>query len=459
MIRRIAAACLVLVGLVHSAAANGRPPGTTSITFRQGHETDIVAGLTFGLIASHDGGKTWGWYCEEAFGVNAIGSYDPRHAYLPGSALFSTTLTGLDVTRDSCTFMPVPSSPGFVSALAVSPTDHALYYAAVQAADAGKGIVADYAIYKSTDEGMTFPTKSTPPATVTWWQSLRVAPSDPTRLYLTGYNFAGTAKQLVMFRSDNAGTTWTPLSVAMFTVQPNSDIDIMAITPDNPDQVFARVTLDDPISQGDAIYRSNDKGVTWTKFHAMAAPINAFVVRAGKNAGNKHDVIVGTQLVGVDITHDDGANWAPIAGAPHMNCLVENAAGELWACSQNYGSTGLLSDGAGIMKSTDATTWTKVLRYQDLSEVASCAAGTVQHDRCGGMWCAVCAQLGCSPSTSYGCPALVDAPPPPGMKAGGCCDAGSAGAGGALGLGLGVLALVGRRRCAPNRSPRAMLGG
>ena len=79
MMRRFALGSLVLASstmtMVGSAAANGRAPNTSTINFRHGHETDIAAGLTFGLVFSHDNGATWHWMCEAAVGYG--GMYDP----------------------------------------------------------------------------------------------------------------------------------------------------------------------------------------------------------------------------------------------------------------------------------------------------------------------------------------------------------------------------------------------
>ena len=35
----------------------------------------------------------------------------------------------------------------------------------------------------------------------------------------------------------------------------------------------------------------------------------------------------------------NGGAFTKVRGAPHINCLVENGAGEIWACTQNYGVT------------------------------------------------------------------------------------------------------------------------
>ena len=449
MVWRLALACLVLAGVPRDAAANGRPPGTSSITFRQGQDSDIAVGLTFGLVLSHDGGKTWAWMCEDAIGYS--GMYDPRYAFSSSGALFATTFNGLKVVRDRCTFGATPAGASFASTNALGP-DHAFYYAAAQNKDMTHA--ADYSIYKSTDDGMTFPitAQGTPATAVNWWQSLQVAPSNAQRLYLSGYSFmpdpggAGTVKTQLLYRSDDGGTMWTALPVTAFTVAANSVIDIVGIANDNPDHLYVRVEVYDN-TLSDAIWRSFDAGLTWKQIDAKHTSIGAFVVRAALNSRGTHDLIAGTQALGAEISHDDGDTWTALANPPHMNCLVENSAGELWACTQNYGVLPLPSDDAGIMKTTDLINWTKVLRYQDLTDAVTCETGTIQNDTCAPMWCAVCAQLGCKPAPAYDCPVAPEAPAPTRPHAGGCCDSGVDGAGAlALGLSIGMVFLRPRRR-------------
>jgi photosystem II stability/assembly factor-like uncharacterized protein len=447
MLRRLALACLVLAGATRGASANGRAPATSSITFRQGDDSDVAVGLTFGLAISHDAGKTWAWMCEDTVGYS--GTYDPHYAYSSSGALFATSFHGIKVQRDACTFGPTPAGPTFASAGLLAP-DHAYYYAASQPADGTT--VADFGIYKSIDDGVTFMPVPQPTTDLSWWQTLAVAPSDSQRLYLTGYKFtagptgAGTVKQPLLFRSEDGGTSWisVPIDPAV-TFAPNSVMDIVGIADQDPDHLYARVEVDDN-TLSDSIYRSADKGVTWHRINHKTAAIKGFVVRAN------HDLVVATQGSGAEVSHDDGNSWTPLDGAPHITCLVENAAHEVWACTQNYSFSSLPADEAGVMKTTDLVTWTKVLRYQDLTDAVSCAAGTVQHDTCAVSWCGICAQLGCRPSPSYGCPVAVEAPittPPPPARAG-CCDTGSGGATAlALALGLGTVVLRPRRRREP----------
>src|SRR5687768_4599368 len=130
---------LGLLGLAGTAGANGRDPYTSTITFRQGNNQHIIAGMTFGLVISKDGGATWHWMCERAIGYG--GMYDPDYAYTSSGAIFATTFDGLKVMRDDCSFTSTPPGMTFVSKTELGP-DGALYYAAAAQEDSK--------IYKST---------------------------------------------------------------------------------------------------------------------------------------------------------------------------------------------------------------------------------------------------------------------------------------------------------------------
>jgi hypothetical protein len=449
-----------LPGQDRTASANGRLPATVSINFRSGHPDDIVAGLTFGAAISHDGGATWHWICDDAIGI-AGGPYDPIYTYTPAGSVFATTLNGLVMMRDGCTFGPAPSTSTFVSATTLGP-DGAYYYAAAQTA--GNGFVADFQIYKSADDGMTFPLHPQPdPVTDTnvWWESIAVAPSDPQIVYLSGFRYipvstgsTDTRRDHLLYRSDDGGASWKDLTPAQSfpSLMQNSVIHIVGVASDVSTHVYARVSYIDNMTT-DGLYVSTDGGVSWGTKPMLTHPDRfiAFVVRAAKNTMDNHDLLTATAKFGTEISHDDGAHWAPLAGAPHINCLAENAAGELWACTQNYGVGQAQSDDAGIMKTTDLSAWTKVLRYQDLvGPVASCGADTVQQKTCNQstLWCGVCAQLMCTPGPSYICPVAASEAPVTPMTKGGCCDTGSS-PGGPLALALSVATLLWRPRRRP----------
>ena len=128
-----------------------------------------------------------------------------------------------------------------------------------------------------------------------------------------------------------------------------------------------------------------------------------------------------------------------LTNPPHVNCLVENAAGEVWACTQNFGSPAVMSDGAGIMKTTNLTTWTPVLEYQDIVGPAECAVGTLQQrsmrrDAQPSSWCGLKNLFGITANPTN-CPAVFDVPTDAvggdnsiKVPCEGCCDCDAGGA-------------------------------
>jgi MYXO-CTERM domain-containing protein len=447
MVRRfLLALCVLLASLVTGpdASANGRAPGTSSIHFRRGMEQEIIAGLTFGLVASRDGGATWYWVCEDAIGYG--GTYDPDYAYSATGALFATTFTGMKVQRDGCTFLE-PTSKTFVSTIAIAP-DGKLYYGAAETKSATSA--GDSKIYRSTDDGVTWTAGAMQPGVANdWWQSLEVAPSDANRIYLAGYRFtlvgSDMRKIFLLFRSEDGGQSWSTLPTAQFLTMPNSTIEIAGVSPTNPDLVFARVKLEDN-ALSDAIYRSTDKGQTWTRILGKGGGI-AFVVR------KTGELVAATQALGAVRSTDNGTTWTDLVDPPHINCLSENAAGEVWACTQNYGGMAAPSDGYGIMKSTDLVTWRPVLKYQEMKGPLACQAGTVQKDRCETeLWCGLCQQLGCDPGPNHPeCMLVRDRPMDDDDGGKGCCKNSVAPTPGAMLLLLGVGVLLLRR---PRRGRR-----
>ena len=405
--KALALAAVSVLALAGAAHANGRAPGSRSITFKRGDETHIVAGMTFGLLLSEDSGKTWHWMCEDAVGYGGI--YDPFYAYTKTGAVFATSFFGMKAMRDRCVFAQTPMlGDKFVSTLSLGPDD-SLYGGMVDLGD-GK-------LYRSQDDGATFPVGSMPGMLNDWWSTIEAAPSNPLRVYASGYRLkSGQPKEFLLYRSTNGGVSFTPLPITDFVTRENSTLEIVGISKTNPDLVFARVTLEDN-SISDAIYRSTNGGLNWTRILGKRGSI-AFVVRANGA------LVAGTQVRGSFVSIDNGANWFELAGAPHINCLVENSAGEVWACTQNFGVMGVPSDGYGIMKSTDLRRWAGVMKFQNIAAPLECGVGTVQKDKCDvTLWCGLCAQIGCDPKRE--CPNILDPTDGAPKEHEGCCSGGS----------------------------------
>ncbi len=365
-------AALALVTLGPSALANGRAPSIIALYPRAGGE-DLAVWSTWGLLLAR-GEAGFRWMCETALKVG--GSFDPDMLFLADGALLVTSFEGVLVNRDGCAFQPTGLGGRFVSRIAQGP-DGAIYAAAVERADG--------AIYKSTDGGATFPISFAPGMPGDWWQSLEVAPSDASRVYLTGYRLGSGSKQPLFYRSDDGGRSYRAMPAPQAQAGLASDTELAAVSPTNPDLLFARVTYamgDD--KRGDRIYRSADGGTTWTEVLYAAAPIPGVVVR------RSGEVLAATAGSGAWRSSDGGETFVAEASSLQVQCLLERPDGTLLACGQNFAP-----DDKAIASSVDGRTWLKVFRFAEAKGPVDCSAGTLQCDTCQlEVWCGLREQLG-----------------------------------------------------------------
>lgn len=167
--------------------ANGRAPATNRVYFGPTDNQSIYVRTTFGLLISKDDGCTFHWVCEQNVGYG--GTFDPKYAIAADGTIFATTFTGLRVSRDGgCTFttataeLPV-GAPGriadvWVDALDIGPNGE------IWIATAETGKPND--IFSSKDGGATFSSRGMLSPTI-FWKSVKVARTDPQRVYITGY--------------------------------------------------------------------------------------------------------------------------------------------------------------------------------------------------------------------------------------------------------------------------------
>jgi uncharacterized protein (TIGR03382 family) len=409
--RRFALAAVTVGALAGTAAANGRAPGTSTIHFQLGHEQNIAAGMTFGLVLSHDGGATWHWMCEDAIGYGGV--WDPDYSWTSTGALFATTFNGLKVMRDGCTFDSTPPGNLFVSADELA-SNGELVFASVDP--------TDDKVYKSTNDGMTFPTSATPPGAMLndWYSSLVYQTGSTTNIWLSGYRFVNNQKQLLLYKSTNGGASFTAVSLNGISSTDFSNSSALTIAGiDTIGNVYAVISYPNG-SVGGTVWKLAPAAPAWVKIATKADNVSLLVRSNG-------DLVLGTPTLGAEKSTNQGTTWTPLSNPPHINCLVENSAHEVWACTRNYGDAMNPADGFGIMKTTDLAAWTGVLKYEDIQAPVPCAAGTVQKDTCENLrWCGLKQQLGIT-STAIDCSGFV---PDGATDAGGSGSGGSGGGGG-----------------------------
>ncbi len=434
-------ALLVLTG--PAARANGRPPLTNGIAFRPGDPQSLYVRSTFGLLISHDDGCSFRWVCEQAIGYG--GTFDPKYAVGPDGTLYATTFDGLRLSRDGgCSWVTATeelprTDPGsifdiWIDALEIAPNGD-VWVATAESANSND-------VFRSRDGGVTFVPRGVASTSV-WWKSVKVAPTDAQRVYVTGYQVSGPADPdggqppptAHFLRSDTSGDAWTPSDLAGVVFGSTPIVYVAAVDPTNADIVLM-TSSGGNAPAGDRLYRSTDGAVTFTEVLATSDTIRDVVFHGST-------VLVAT-LGGGSFQATDGVTFTAIANPPQLGCLGDRA-GTLFGCGANW-----QPDFKAVTTSTDAATWDKVFRFVELAGPIACPAGTTSATLCDPLWPALRDQFGATGPT---CGAVPDGATPDAvdpikpLDSGGCCDT-SSGApyGAALLAGLALIAGSRRKR-------------
>ena len=426
----------LLVG-VQLAHANGRGVQTVSIHPQPGDPNTLYLATTFGLLVSHDEGCTFHWMCEQSVGYGGV--WDPNYAIGSDGTIFATTFDGLRVSRDGgCTFTTAtselaPNDPTriadiWIDALDIGPTGE------IWVGTAETGHTND--VFVSLDNGVSFQSRGMLSPEI-WWKSVKIAPSNPAHVYITGYQVAGTPVAY-FYRTTNGGMMWTPSPLANVMYASTPVLRVKAVDAIDPNLVYMVSEGANPPT-GDRLYRSTDGGTTFAEVLATPASIHDVVIRDAQR------VMVVTQVKGTSSvmggpafeSSDGGLTFSQLLSAPLLACLAKrDSDGVLFGCGANWEP-----DFKAVARSNDGVNWEKVWRFVEIAGAVKCAEGTVQHDTCDvSLWdCPACQtdlkrQFGAK-GPACG-PVMPDAFEPPPKK--GCCD----GSGGAQAGVLWLLVLV-----------------
>jgi hypothetical protein len=271
-------------------------------------------------------------------------------------------------STDGCTWTPAGGTAGTdVASTTARGGDGTLWL--------GSGIMPA-AILRSTDDGATWQPSGALGASIDWIESIAVAPSNPMRIYATGSAFVG-ARQLRMWRSDDGGTSWMPLATTALLPTESSELQVVAIDPDDADRAFVRVTNAAAVLE-EAVFRTDDAGAGWSEVLRVPDNITGVVARASGPA------VATTRRNGIYGSLDGMGPLTLLPGRTlTATCLTELSDGQLWVCADNFGV-----DRMGLGTSSDAEAWTTVMTMLDLAGPIDCPAGTVQRDDCNrGAWC------------------------------------------------------------------------
>lgn len=363
-----------------------------------------------GVWASDDLGQTWQPVFQNeastAVGALAVAPSNPDIVWVGTgeSNIFRSSYTGVGVyksTDNAKTFQHLGLiDTGTIGRIVIHPSDPNVVYVA----SAGQEWVENEmrGVFKTTDGGRTWThvLKISPKTGV---NDLAMDPKDPNTLYAgawqrqrrkwndprvePGFSEGG------IFKSTDAGRTWNRLTNGLPPSNVLGRIGI-AVAPSNPNVVYGYIdnydcdTQPEPAGargqnpggsaarcpiKGNEVYRSNDKGASWTRVSGQDEEQRAFVKMMGASYawvfGNirvdpTDENTVYTLALGMSVSRDGGKTFgrlgAPWPGAPPAGSGGRGAGGDnhgLWIDPKDRHVL-VLGNDSGFRVSTDGgQTW------------------------------------------------------------------------------------------------------
>jgi hypothetical protein len=356
----VAAAVLAAPAIV---LANGRYPAGSQLVIDPTNPQHMVASATFGLLESRDGGRTFGWMCEAAIGTS--GQQDLMLAIAGSGNTVVAMFNGITTSSDGCGWRAAPElatkTMGDLAGSRSTPHQLVAFWVEFQA-----GGTFGSQIVQSSDNGQSWTPIAGALASELYPLTIDVAPSLPSRVYLSARGDRAKNFGSVLMRSDDGGATFTSADIP--DTEEHRLTYIAAVHPTDPDRVYLRV-FDTPST---VIQMSSDGGRTFQKILTGTEQLLGFAI-----SPDGTQMAVGGPQDGLWVGSADGTNLARRSDVG-ATCLT-------WTKDALYACADYKTAGFSIGRSTDSgATFEGLFRYDNLCGRAACGGDTTA--KCSEEW-------------------------------------------------------------------------
>jgi hypothetical protein len=361
------------------ARANGRFPEAQSIeTAYGGDASTVFVRTTFGILVSHDTGKTWRWICERALGYE--GQWDPPITVTRDGLLWVGLEGGLVSTHDGCDLERSAELEGeTVKDLTTDGAGQTLW--AITGAPGKRSFVWRRLPGKRFERlaGMD----------ETNFMTIEVAPSLPSRVYVSGQPYTTIRGQI--FRSDDGGLTFKtsdggPSSRREADAAVKRELETSGSLVDDGPFFIGAIDHDDPSrllvrhlhAKGSDLYLTKDGGKTFKNVLSMKSAMFGF---AKSPDGKAYWAGSGLAEHGIFRSTDRGEHFERIANRGVL-CLQAASPSLLFVCEN------ALRPGAPVIavSNDQGRTTIPLARFSDVEGPMACPRGDARATLCEGSW-------------------------------------------------------------------------
>ncbi|MFC3798373.1 hypothetical protein [Cohnella sp. GCM10012308] len=346
---------------------------------KNGYQTIFFGVDTAGVYRSDDGGQTW---TSKMKGIKmpfikslAVDPGNPDVVYaLAAYERWDTPDIGLYISVDNGEnwtqqrYFKVTTPPENTHVIAIDPTS----YSATLGRCAVVYVGANDGLYKTTDGGVIYAkvgTASIGSRTVT---SVDVHQADSDIVTVATYDG--------VFRSDDAGASFTDISLGLPTVDDatavpiDTRINALAVDPSDADTMYA--IFDDPVGKAYKVFKKTAADASWRRLTNGVPPNNEYSFQSGRF----YDIVI----------HPDAPNKLLLGvewDYPHKGPFYSDDYGETWVDSNagkviedrfNLGggdiANNILFRSAFAPKPDDGDTWLAAMNYGAIFKTTDSAA-------------------------------------------------------------------------------------